>query len=126
MRYVAGLIFAVSCFLLFAGSANAQSMGYSVRGYPGRQDPQVNVYLSQRYDHLLQVSPGFRHYRMWKECRPITWPGLRASCIASFNQYEPLLVADYGYRPRWGHHWRHIHWWGHHWRHHHRWGHHWR
>lgn len=97
MKQVTKLVFAAACLAFFAADANAQSAGYSWGGRPGRADPRVNVYLSQRYDHLLQVSPRFRAYRMRKECRPITWPGLRQSCIASFDQYEPMLV---GYSPR--------------------------
>ncbi|MGE5269848.1 MAG: hypothetical protein ACM3JG_09285 [Thiohalocapsa sp.] len=70
--------------------ASAQYMGYSI-SRPSRADPAVNNYLSARYDHLLQVSPRFRRYRIWKECHIITWPGLRPDCIASFDQYEPVL-----------------------------------
>ena len=91
MRSVSKLVLAVVVGMLFAGSAGAQSMGYSFGGAPSRADPRVNVLLSARYDHLLQVSPGFRAYRMRKECRPINWPGLREGCLASFDQYEPIL-----------------------------------
>ena len=97
MKRVSKLILAVVPALLLAGHAVAQPMGYSFGGYPSRLDPQVNIYLSARYDHLLQVSPGFRAYRMRKECRPINWPGLRADCLASFDQYEPI-IAGYGWR----------------------------
>jgi hypothetical protein len=129
MRNIAKLVLAVACSAFFAGQADAQSMGYSFGGRPGRTDPQVNVYLSQRYDHLLQVSPGFRAYRIRRECSPINWPGLRADCIASFDQYEPMLVANragYWSGPRhWWHHrhgWHHARWYGHrHWRHHRHW-----
>jgi len=91
MRSVSKLALAAAAVMLLAGSANAQSMGYSFGGAPSRADPRVNVWLSARYDHLLQVSPGFRAYRMRKECRPINWPGLRERCLASFDQYEPIL-----------------------------------
>lgn len=82
--------------LLFLGvcllpSAQAQFMSYTVGRYAGRADPAVNNYLSARYDRLLQISPRFRRYRMWKECHTITWPGLRPECLASFDQYEPVL-----------------------------------
>jgi len=100
MRRVTKLLLAAcavaACSASFAGYADARSMGYSFRGYPSRADPQVNIWLSQRYDHLLQVSPAFRHYRMRRECSPINWPGLRAECLASFDQYEPMLVAYSG------------------------------
>src|SRR4051812_24945878 len=93
MKHLAKLVLAVTCCAVFAANADARSMGYSFGGRPGRADPQVNIYLSQRYDHLLQVSPGFRAYRMRRECRPINWPGLRQSCMGSFDQYEPMLVG---------------------------------
>jgi hypothetical protein len=80
------LVFAV----LFVANAQAQPITYS---FAGRESPQVNNYLSARYDHLLQVSPRFRHYRMWKECHTIDWDGLRGDCLASFDQYEPILYA---------------------------------
>jgi hypothetical protein len=38
-----------------------------------------NVIESQRYERLLQTSPGFRQARMRKECGPITDPQLRAA-----------------------------------------------
>ena len=43
-----------------------------------------NVIESQRYERLLQTSPGFRQARIRKECGPITDPQLRADCLASF------------------------------------------
>ena len=89
-------------FLLFLGiwllpSAQAQFMSYTLGTYPSRADPMVNNYLSARYDYLLQTRPRFRRYRMWKECHIITWPGLRPQCIASFDQYEPVLPVYYRY-----------------------------
>lgn len=96
-------------FLLFLGvwllpGAQAQFMSYTVGGYPSRADPMVNNYLSARYDYLLQTRPGFRAYRKWKECHIITWPGLRPECIASFDQYEPVLPVYYRYHYRYRHH----------------------
>jgi hypothetical protein len=86
-------LFAAGAVLALAMSApaSAQSMRYSWSVPGGRADPAVNNYLSARYDRLLQISPRFRRYRMWKECHTITWPGLRQSCLASFDQYEPVL-----------------------------------
>ena len=92
MRMRAGVI-AGSLLLALAvsGTASAQ-MRYSFAPAPGsREDPAVNNYLSARYDRWLQISPRFRAWRMRKECGPITWPGLRQSCLASFDQYEPVL-----------------------------------
>ncbi len=87
-------------FLLFVAAwlmpaAQAQYMGYTVGSYPSRADPMVNNYLSARYDYRLQVDLRFRAHRKWKECHIITWPGLRPDCIASFDQYEPVLPVAY-------------------------------
>ena len=91
-------VLAAVMVVAFVGSANAQYMSYRVAYHGYRQSPEVNNYLSARYDHLLQVSPRFRHYRMWKECHTINLPPLHQSCIASFDQYEPVLP---GYGRRW-------------------------
>ena len=83
----------VAAFLLVCSAqfANAQ-ISYSYGGYRAwRLSPEGNNYLSAVYDHLLQTHWGFRHYRMRKECRPITIPQLRAACLASFDQYEPFI-----------------------------------
>jgi hypothetical protein len=77
--------------LLFASNASAKYMSYG----NSRQSPEMNIYLSARYDHLLQISPRFRHHRMWKECHTINWVPLHGDCIASFDQYEPVL-PEYG------------------------------
>lgn len=61
------------------------------------ESPERNNYLSARYDYLLQTNRRFRAYRIWKECHTITIPPLRADCIASFDQYEPVL-ASYRWR----------------------------
>jgi len=71
--------------------ADAQSMAYRFAGHSYRERPEVNIYLSARYDHLLQVSPHFRHHHMWKECHTINIQPLHLDCIASFDQYEPVL-----------------------------------
>jgi hypothetical protein len=52
-----------------------------------------NVIESHRYDRMVETSPGFRAYRMRKECGPIADPQLRQSCLASFNRYEPPAVG---------------------------------
>lgn len=77
---------------LHAAPANAQAMQYGEYVPPywaWRADPGVNQYLSARYDYLLEVSPRFRSYRMWKECHTINWIALHGDCLASFDQYEP-------------------------------------
>ena len=56
-------------------------------------NPQRNLMESHKYDRLLETNPGFRMARVRKECGPITDPQLRADCIASFDQYEPLVAS---------------------------------
>ncbi len=93
MRKLTISLFALLIAVAIVPNADAQ-MRYRVSGQAGsRLDPAVNNYLSARYDYLLQTNPRFRAYRKWKECHIITWPGLRGSCLASFDQYEPVLVA---------------------------------
>ena len=53
------------------------------------ETPAHNVRKSQQYDHLVATNSSFRAYRMRKECGPIRDAELRASCVGSFNEYEP-------------------------------------
>jgi hypothetical protein len=53
------------------------------------ETPTQNVHRSQHYDHLVSTNGSFRASRMRKECGPIGDPELRASCVGSFNAYEP-------------------------------------
>jgi len=91
------IVLAAVMVVAFSGYADAQYMSYRVAGYGYRQSPEVNNYLSARYDHLLQVSPRFRRHHMWKECHTINIQPLHLDCIASFDQYEPVLPG-YGWR----------------------------
>jgi hypothetical protein len=54
-----------------------------------RETPAQNVHKSQQYDYLVATNGSFRAYRMRKECGPIRDAELRASCVGSFNEYEP-------------------------------------
>ena len=69
--------------------------------------PRLNVRNSERYEHLVQASPGFRQARMRKECGPITDPKLHENCIASFNgnegtAYGSSIEPNQGYRSNYG------------------------
>ena len=64
------------------------------RGDFGDWSARRNVIASARYDRLLETSPGFRHARMRRECGPITDPQLHAQCLASFQQYEPVMTGS--------------------------------
>jgi hypothetical protein len=53
------------------------------------ETPAQNVRKSQRYDHLVATNNSYRAFRTRKECGPIRDADLRASCVGSFNAYEP-------------------------------------
>ena len=59
-----------------------------------------NVIESQHYDALVAANPGFRAFRMRKECGPIADPELRNNCMASFNVYEPGVAVGSSMPPR--------------------------
>ena len=88
MKTVISLAFAAAC-VAFVPSANAQIMQNELvtngpqasRGDFGDWSARRNVIESRHYDRLLQVSPGFRHARMRRECGPISDPQLRSSCL---------------------------------------------
>jgi hypothetical protein len=56
-------------------------------------NPQRNLMEAQQYERLLETNPAFRMARIRKECGPITDPQLRADCIASFDQFEPMVAS---------------------------------
>ena len=94
------LALAAAC-LATAPAARAQTSGETVavapppRVDPGdlNWDPQRNLMEAQQYDRLLETNSAFRMARIRKECGPITDPQLRADCITSFDQYEPLVAS---------------------------------
>src|SRR5438132_3185779 len=110
LKTATGLAFATACLTAVATlPANAQMVtapdrtGTQVvtngpQTNPGDMSPswsaRRNVIESQHYDRLLETSPAFRQARMRKECGPITDPELHASCLASFNQYEPAVGSS--------------------------------
>ena len=64
------------------------------RGDFGDWSARRNVIASARYDRLLESNIGFRHSRMRRECGPISDPQLHAQCLASFQQYEPVMTGS--------------------------------
>ena len=101
MKTVIGLAFAAACVAVMP-SANAQMIQNELvtngpqasRGDFGDWSARRNVIESRHYDRLLQTNPGFRHARMRRECGPIRDPQLRSSCLASFDQYEPMVGSS--------------------------------
>jgi hypothetical protein len=56
------------------------------------ETPEQNQIRAAHYTHLLQTDMGFRAYRKRKECGPINFVhSLREDCLASFDQFEPIL-----------------------------------
>jgi hypothetical protein len=108
-KTVTSLAFAAACLTL-AGVSAAQAQyidqppvlqpqvetngPQASRGDFGDWSARRNVIESQRYDRLLQTSMGFRHARMRRECGPVTDPQLHAQCLASFQQYEPVMTGS--------------------------------
>jgi hypothetical protein len=64
------------------------------RGDFGDWSARQNVIESRHYDRLLQTNQAFRQFRQRKECGPISDPQLRNQCLASFQQYEPVMVGS--------------------------------
>ena len=64
-----------------------------------------NVNQSDHYTRMLETNRGFREARMRKECVPITDPQLHQQCLASFQEYSPMVahprkVASSGHHAR--------------------------
>lgn len=89
-RYLKASMVLIALISLSQSATAQYAMKYSAHR-AHRTSPAVNNYLSARYDHLLQTNMRFRHYRIWKECHTITFPQLHADCVASFDQYEPII-----------------------------------
>jgi hypothetical protein len=116
-KTVTSLAFAAGCVLALGAMPSAQAqyypqpvidMGTTVhtnapqasRGDFGDWSAMRNNIESARYDRLLQTNPGFRQARMRKECGPINDPQLHAQCMASFDQFEPMMVGSSAPPPR--------------------------
>ena len=108
-RRMASLAFAVACITAIATmpGAYSQTAGTygATPGYNGQQpdtpeggqgnvapsaSSRQNVIESRHYERALESNRGFRQARIRKECGPISDPELRQSCLASFNQDEPM------------------------------------
>jgi hypothetical protein len=95
------LAFATVCLAVTIPAASAQTDSPTVvvttppRVDPGdvSWNPLANLKEAQEYDRLLETNPAFRMARIQKECGPITDPQLHADCVASFNQFEPIVAS---------------------------------
>jgi hypothetical protein len=77
------LAFAAAC-LAAVVTVPAQADTWSAR---------QNVIQSERYTRALETNRAFREARMRKECGPITDPQLHQQCLASFQEYSPLVAS---------------------------------
>lgn len=112
-KTVIGLAFAASCLtampLAMAAPADMaapaemnapadQLVTNGPQADPGDQSAnwsaRQNVIESHRYDRMVETNRAFRAARMRKECGPINDPQLHASCMASFNQAEPMMSGS--------------------------------
>ena len=103
-KTLTSLAFAAGCALAFGAMPAAHAQYYNPqvvtngpqasRGDFGDWSARRNVIESAHYDRLLQTNMGFRQARMRKECGPIRDPQLHASCLASFDQYEPMYGSS--------------------------------
>jgi hypothetical protein len=101
-KTVASLAFAAACLTAVAAAPGARAQDQLVTNGPQVSpgdnstswSARQNVIESRRYDRLLETSPAFRQARIRKECGPITDAQLHASCLASFNQNEPVSYGS--------------------------------
>jgi hypothetical protein len=103
-KTLSSLAFAAGCVLALGAMPSAQAQytnpelvtnsPQASRGDFGDWSARRNNIASAHYDRLLQTSMGFRQARMRKECGPINDPQLHQQCLASFDQYEPVMVGS--------------------------------
>lgn len=109
-KTVTGLAFTAGCMLAWGAMPPAYAQApqtqpmyqnelvtngpQASRGDFGDWSARRNNIESARYDQLLQTSWVFRQARMHKECGPIQDPQLHSSCLASFDQFEPVMTGS--------------------------------
>ena len=103
-KTLTSLAFAAGCVLALGAmpAANAQGVDPQLvtngpqasRGDFGDWSARRNVIESAQYDRLLQTNLAFRQSRMNKECGRIDDPQLHGQCLASFDQFEPVMVGS--------------------------------
>jgi hypothetical protein len=94
LRYF-GAALLLAAFAIAPARADWMEWSWGGGNGPYWETPEENVILSARYDWLLETHPGFRHYRMAKECGPIDFSAaLKDDCLGTFDQYEPARGWD--------------------------------
>ena len=118
-KTVMSLAFAAGCALALGAMPSAHAQYYPQQPQPYMGPPQLetngpqasrgdfgdwsarrNNIESAQYDRLLQTNVAFRRHRERMECGPIGDGQLRQQCLASFQQYEPVMVGS-SMPPRW-------------------------
>jgi hypothetical protein len=88
LKVSASLAFAAACLTAFvAMPANANT-----------PSARQNVMHSDHYTRMLQTNRAFRQARMRKECGPVTDPELHQQCLASFQEYSPMVASAASHR----------------------------
>ena len=88
LKISASLAFAAACLTaVVAMPANANT-----------PSAHQNVMHSDHYTRMLQTNRAFRQARMRKECGPVTDPELHQQCLASFQEYSPMVASAASHR----------------------------
>ena len=88
LKVSASLAFAAACLTaVVAVPANANT-----------PSARQNVMHSDHYTRMLQTNRAFRQARMRKECGPVTNPELHQQCLASFQEYSPMVASAASHR----------------------------
>jgi hypothetical protein len=88
LKVSASLAFAAACLTaVVAMPANANT-----------PSARQNVMHSDHYTRMLQTNRAFRQARMRKECGPVTDPELHQQCLASFQEYSPMVASAASHR----------------------------
>ena len=83
LKISASLAFAAACLTaVVAMPANANT-----------PSARQNVIHSDHYTRMLETNRAFRQARMRKECGPVTDPELHQQCLASFQEYSPMVAS---------------------------------
>jgi hypothetical protein len=94
------MAFAAACLALAAvPAAQATTTHHATRNQTTATSgvvpsPEQNVRQSHQYDRMLETNRAYRQAHIRKECGPITDAQLRQSCMASFNQDEPMQAGS--------------------------------
>lgn len=90
------MILKISTSLAFAAACLTAVAAMPV--HAATSSARQNVIHSDHYTRMLQTNRAFRQARMRKECGPITDPQLHQQCLASFQEYSPMVASAASHR----------------------------